>query len=98
MGMQIVNENSRVQALKDDVLFFRSLRDQAVRQGAVNMNRHVSTLVSGKLSRDTSSHRIHKQYLERLNKTQAREAEFQLRLLESELSYLMNDHSSESGL
>ena len=98
MGMLIVNDNSRVQSLKDDVLFFRSLLDQTVRHNTVSMNRHASTLASGKLSQDSISHRKHQQYLKKLNKTQAHEAEVLLRSLECELSLLINNHSSGAGL
>ena len=98
MGMLNVNENARVQALKEEVLFFRNLLDQTVRKNTDSMNRHISTWVSGKLSQDTISHRKHKKYLAKLNKTLADEAEFLLRSLERELSLLMNNQSSESGL
>jgi len=98
MGMLNVTDSSRVQALKEDVLYFRSMLDQTVRQSTEGMNHHVSTLATGKLTLDRICLKKHKQYLDHLNKTQAYEAELHLRSLESELSLLINNHSSEFAL
>lgn len=91
MGSLDINNYSRVQTLQDDVDYFRSMLEQILHQNTECKDCHGSFTRSGKLSPGINCEKKHKKYLNLLNKTQAFEAESHLRLLEKELSTLIQN-------
>ena len=79
---------SRIEALKEDLIYFRRMLDQMVQQKPDKMDCYASLLKSCNSTLRGNSHKMHKKYLDLLNKTQAHEAKLHLRALESELAML----------
>jgi len=88
MGMLDNTDNYRIQALQEDVRYFRGLLNQAVQQSTDSLGLRTPFTNSSNPKLDSYCQKKHKKYIDQLNKTQAREAALYLRSLESELSKL----------
>jgi hypothetical protein len=79
---------SGIEALKDDIMYFRSMLEQMVPQKTEKTDCYALILKSCDSTLGGNHHKMHKKYLDLLNKTQAHEAKLHLRVLEGELAML----------
>jgi hypothetical protein len=96
---QVTNLNTvdgfRIEALKEDIMYFRRMLEQMVPQKTKAMDYGASILKSCNSTLGGNYHKMHKKYLDLLNKTQAHEAAVHLRALEGELAMLIGQQASE---
>jgi len=98
-GTQITKLNtaevSRINALKEDLLYFRGLIAQLVQQKAGKLDYYVSIANNCNSTLTDNFHKMHQKYLVLLNKTQLDEAKKHLRALEDELSIIIKQCAPE---
>jgi hypothetical protein len=88
-------DSRRIKALKEDLLYFRQMLEQMVSQQTENPDFGVSILKSCNSMLGDNYRKMHKKYIDLLNKTQAHEAEMHLRMLEGELAMLIGQKAPE---
>jgi hypothetical protein len=93
-----VVDSSRINALKEDILYFRDMLEQMIRQQTEKTDCRDSILKSCNSLLGNNYRKMHKKYLDLLNKTQAHEAEMHLRVLESELASLLKNKSFDVAM
>jgi len=86
---------ARIEVLKEDLMYFRSMLEQMVQQNTEKMDCYASILKSCNSMLGGNYHKMHKKYLDLLNKTQAHEAKLHLRVLEGELAMLTKNQASD---
>jgi len=88
---------SGIEALKEDIMYFRSMLAQMDQQKHEKTNCYASKSKRCNSALDGNVHKMHKKYLDLLNKTQANEARLHLRALEGELTMLAKYDVPELG-
>jgi hypothetical protein len=88
-------DSPRIQALKDDLLYFRCLLEQMVQKKTQEVYKS-AILKSRNSMLGDNCRKMHNKYLDLLNTTQVREAEKHLRALENELSMLVKYQVSQA--
>ena len=86
---------SRIKGLKEDLMYFRGMLEQMVTQKTEKTDFYASILKSCHSTQDKNYHKMHKKYLDLLNKTQAHEAKLHLRVLEGELAMLTKNNKQQ---
>ena len=88
----------RIQTLREDIRYFRSMIEQVVHQQNEKMDSYTSILKSCDAVLSENYHKMHKKYLELLTEVQAHEAEMHLRTLESELDMLIKHQTAQNEI
>lgn len=95
---KIINadKSSRIETLQEDILYFRGMIEQVAKQKNAKTDPYASILKSCDSALRGNYHKMHKKYLDLLNKAQAHEAEMHLNALEGELNMLIKHQTAEA--